>query len=198
MLLTLSSFSIYLTHPPSRPTPPGPPGRRKYLRSMAKGLISAKKASASEERRLCIDGWCGGAAMQHQHGRGDNPRGQKMLIFFKRQNGRANESTKYTKMLCICTMRLPKSYMFRGFLWYIIWVLDGQSHYFSWFWWLMVDIHIDTLLGTNISPPKGTFESMIFLFPRRDYVTSLEGTLLVISAMPLCSTLERCLSNSVT
>ena len=35
-----------------------------------------------------------------------------------------------------------------------------------------VDIHAgrisNTLLGTNISPPKSIFESMIFLFPRWD------------------------------
>ena len=72
-------------------------------------------------------------------------------------SGRANIPTKYTKMLVYIYLGLPQTYMFRGFLWYIIWVLGGQSLYFSWFWWLMVGIHIDTLLGTNISPPKGTF-----------------------------------------
>ena len=32
----------------------------------------------------------------------------------------------------------------------------------------MFDEQVDTLLGTNISHQKGTFESMIFLFPRWD------------------------------
>ena len=121
-------------------------------------------------------------AMQ-QHGRvGLQSMGAKDVGFLSNgTSGRANIPTKYTKNdMYNYTPWAPQILHFcRGFLWYIIWVLGGQDLYFSWFWWLMVDIHIDTILGTNISPPKGTFESMIFLFPRRDYVSYLEGTLLV-------------------
>ena len=116
MLLTLHHFP---SHPPSKKSyrvtwsPQVPPqhGQRTHLREKGFGIWRAAPLQSMDGvvEQPCSISMAGETRSM----------GAKDVDFFQTTSGRANESTKVHKNAVHIYHGPPKSYMFRGFLWYI-------------------------------------------------------------------------------